>query len=86
MPKEGELWTVPEWVDMFMNETPEHREIIANKVLRLAEATAQCTIMGHHGAVKFARNHHCPPDRYAEGWQDALKTLKTEIGENNVDI
>jgi hypothetical protein len=48
------------------------------RVLTETAAGIACTVMNHEGAVLFASRHTCH-DRYAEGWQDALKELDRQL-------
>jgi hypothetical protein len=84
----GEDWAeVPEGVQ-YTNEQATRKFLSLDWERQLAAMTklqkafsdqATCFMQDHDGAVKFARSHSCPTDRYDEGWRDGLAALQQKM-------
>ena len=67
MPREGQLLTPEEWVEKFLEATPEKRLEAAQRVLHNTEAANKCWLEDHRSAIGAS---------YRKGWEDALRELQ----------
>jgi G3E family GTPase len=70
MPNEGEEYTPEEWVAEFLKATPEKRLEVAGIMLVGHRRGMRCWMEGHRHQIEGS---------YRQGWQDALKTVQTEL-------
>lgn len=75
---EGTMYTTEQYLEWFHNEPREEQDFVLKLGWDAVKASSTCAIQDHSGALRFARGHKCPPDRYEQGRQDAIAEFKEE--------
>lgn len=79
--EEGSELTAEQAARKFLSLIWEQQVETMERFLDDSGTATACQMLDHDGAMIFSRNHSCPPDRYQEGWQDAVKDLQRRVDE-----
>ena len=73
---QGTMYTPDQYVESFHNASRAAQNTMLKISREAVQASNDCAMQDHAGAVRFAREHQCPPDRYEQGRIDAIAEFK----------